>query len=711
VVSAGRREAGKYTVRGHVRLEEPTPESKEIKMIVNARAGRRTLSSAPVDEEGKFTLTFEREGVPPSPLELVVGPAGPMGGLSRVKTKSIMVYPDQWKPRKSFFLDVDIIVEPPVWGCWKTRDIVVRGVVCKELPISGTTLTKCCPVPFAEVEVFDVDPLLYIAKAEAKAVSAVPLLKEKEYKLTTQTWPPVPPPPPELSMSYREPIRLKRRWLVRKTRAGLSSGNPGPAGAELAASVSSGLISTQVIGGFLPLCTTQSLGKTTTDKCGEFEITVKWPDCPWITDDESPDLIFKVTQTVGSPPSSVTTTLVSEGHHATRWDVPDYAYVELDAAPDVFVACNTDCAPFAERRVYFMGVGEQVIEQHIIQPGDSLGRPNGYVYNGDFKKSPFGEKIKVRAKFGTKIEEAGERYYRVLYAPVPASGGEPAAGDWKPITEVLTDTCFYSKIVPGVGLVIDYKEVALGPRSINGSPAEYYEIRDLQDKDGHDLGWIDENKIAIWDTTKVADGLYVLKLEVVMPDGKMDPVVHYGDDLGKKARMYVMVNNKKPVVEIKQVLNGGVQIDQECGSFIHAVGDVVQFRIDAYHEDDHLLYWTMRYQIGYGAAKGIIAGAIGKENMGYTIEDFHGKENELVDWTYFDKDFNWVPESDATPPPRTPPPPKPAHDCNTFGVSVELAAQSKTTDGEDFLGSAYGHYIAKFAGLAVSKYVAQGTPG
>jgi hypothetical protein len=187
-----------------------------------------------------------------------------------------------------------------------------------------------------------------------------------------------------------------------------------------------------------------------------------------------------------------------------------------------------------------------------------------------------------------------------------------------------------------------------------------------------------------------------------MPDKTPDAAVHYGDDLGKKARLYATVNNKIPVVELKEIRNGGNMISMECGSFIHNIGEAVQFLMDAYHPDNHLLYWQITYQIGYGAAKGTVA----EDQSGYSVEDFKGIENALVDWTYFDKDFGWVAESDSPPAPRPPPPvpPKPAYPCTIFGVSVEIAVCDKITDGESFIATySTGHYVELHAGLAVSK--------
>ena len=678
-----RKTETEYTIEGQVKLQTTTREPKDIQLEVSAIVGRQTIGKASVGKDGKFKISFQRKGPLTTPLQIVTGPTQKMGASTRVKTKKVQISPDQWKENKIFS---DINVEEIYWLCWNTRDIIIHGIVCKEMPIPGSTLTKCCPVPFAEVEVFDVDSNLYISKIASLKTATVQIPKLKEYRIGKKLWPnpPTPENPTLKPMNFIMPPEANSEPVAEAEIA------------SLPINVKAENIQIGSIGSIVPFYSKQSLGKTVTDDCGEFEITIKWPDCPTLYTDDSPDLIFKVTQTVGPPGSETTNTLVSEGYYQTRWNVPDFVYVQLDAADGVFVACNPDCAPFAEKRVYFMGIGEQVIEDHIAQPGDALGRATGYVYNGPFCKSPFGAQLKVRAKFGTKIEETGDRYYKISYAPVdPDNIQEPADTDWQPIAEVLTDTCFYSELVSGVGLVINHKQEALGPLSLSGSETVYYKIRNQQDDDGHDLGWVDENKIAVWDTTKVPDGLYVLKIEVVLEDGSPDPVVHYGDDLGNYARMYISVNNKEPVVDIKQILNADLPIDEDCGSFAHNIGDEVKFIVDAYHEDDHLLYWIMRYQIGYGS----VAGKIAEDKTGETQEDFHGKENETVSWTAFDADFGWVPGGLN---------PTPTHDCDVYGVSVELEVRDKVTNGEVFLhtvithlGTYQYHYKEVHAGLAV----------
>lgn len=135
------------------------------------------------------------------------------------------------------------------------------------------------------------------------------------------------------------------------------------------------------------------------------------------------------------------------------------------------------------------------------------------------------------------------------------------------------------------------------------------------------------------------------------------------DDLGKYAYRFLYINNNKPHVEIKKIFNGGTLINMQCGAFDHLIGEEVKFRVDAYHEDDYLLYWSVTYQIGYGSANGTVA----SDTSGYTVEDFRGKDNEFIVWEHFDENFGLT-----TVPPST---------CPTFGVAIQLAVCAKITKG------------------------------
>ena len=640
-------------VRGHVIFEEDVDREK-LSLKAYARIGRRTVASAPVDAEGKFNLNFKRVGTaPPSSMTLIVGPPVSEAMLTDANTEHIRISAREWKKSgDSLVVEKDVTLAKDIIFCMLPREIKICGVVCKEIPIEGTELTRCCPVPLAKVEVFDVDSLLSIKPITAKSAKSI-IASDKP-----------------MEVSEEVPRIAEKSNVIEHTVGKID-----------------------IVGSYthIPIYSKDKLGETYTDECGEFCLTFTWfPGCvPPI--DVSPDLIFKVSQTYEDPlhPDAdasglVTFTIYSEGYSDTRWNAPDYHWVKLDAADGVLVSCNPDCHPLLDRRALFVGVGNQGIYADIAQEDDA---PNacGFVYNGNFVKSPFGETLDIRGVFGSKVEEAGERLYRISYAKIPDCNSKPAddnPGAWTPITNELIERYYYWDSAVGA---LHYDNMALGPHSLPGhvSP-EFYKIRNTQDDDGHDLYWFDHNRIAEWATDGVIpNGLYVLKIEVFDSDGNPDPAVYMGDDLGKYAYMFLHINNNKPHVEIKEIFNGGALINMQCGAFDHLIGEEVKFRVDAYHEDDHLLYWSMTYQIGYGSANGTVA----LDTSGYTVEDFRGKANEFIVWEHFDENFGLT-----TVPPST---------CSTFGVAIQLAVCSKITNGYDFLKSEHEHYKEVHAGLAV----------
>lgn len=674
-----KRKMNTFTISGSIKIEDQVQDKDKISMNVFARIGRRTIASGPVDKKGAFTLNFERkEKTAPSKMDLVIGPPINEGRLSLVNTKLIPILGKEWKvDGSSFSMKKDITLTQDIVICWMPRDITICGVVCKDVPIEGTDKTRCCPVPYAKVEIFDVDSSIY------------KLEKPYKKKIASDVF----------EKSSRISMDFKKTNIAESRNAPVFSGKTSDTEAQ-ALYFEHNIGQIEIVKQYerIPLFLKDLLGEAYTDQCGEFCLTFTWfPGC--IRADVNPDLLFKVSQTFNDGSGPITYTIYSEGYSDTRWDVPDYHWVKLDVDEDVFVACNPDCHPLLDRRAVFLGVGDQEIYNHIEQ-GDDLSRSCGFVYNAgeNFVKSPFGGILDIKGAFGSKVEEVGERWYRISYAKINNCDSKPLDDDpiaWTSLTDTLTDTKYYWD--PGEGM-LHYESVALGPHSLAGhTDSEFFQIRNTQDESGHDLYWKNQNIIAEWKTVQkisgqwqgiIEDGLYVLKIEVFDEDGNPASDVIIGDDGGNFAHMFLNINNKTPVVEIKEVRNGGVLISMECGSFEHVIGDQVEFLVDAYHPDNHLRYWRMRYQIGYGTSKGDIArlsdGTVWADPL---LENFRGKDNEFVIWSNFDHDLGLTLD-----PPTT---------CSTFGIAIELSACTKTIDGYNFLGSSYGHYQEVNAGLAV----------
>jgi hypothetical protein len=682
-----------FEVSGKVTYEGAMAKKEKPQAHAYLRAGRRTIASAPVNKNGKFALKFEREAkVPPKNLKLMFGPPIPVNQLNKTNAYEVQIDEKEWKQSDTgLSFETDLIIPENYVICMFPRPIRICGIVCKDMVIPDTSMTRCCPVPYALVEVFDVDPLIfYPLRSDTRRLTREADKLERFNKVAN------------VGTEGLEPLRASR--------SGCGPTSPvlgGPAyqtRTELGDYVV-GEVSIGSIFEYYPLYSKDKLGEVYTDSCGEFCLDFTWfPGCtPNI--DVSPDLIFRVTQKYYAPTDpdadsdgNVTVTIISEGWSSVRWDVADYHWVKLDAPENSIVACNPDCHPLLDRRAVFMGVGDLRIYEDIAQ-GDNPAKACGFAYvDGVYLKSPFGAYLDIRGEFGSKVEETGERYYRLSYAKVSSCDIEPAdvpAADWVPITDPLSDTKYYWDT--GLGTLI-FEEVGLGPQSLPGDPTpQYYKIRNDEDSYGNDIYWFDHNKIGRWRTVQKAgdewvgrfdNGLYLLKMEVFDETGALDPAVNIGDDLGRHGFMFLHVNNTKPVVEIKEVLNNNKKVSEECGSFTHEIGQEVKFLVDAYHPDDHLRYWWMKYQVGYGSNNGNVAklsdGTIWSGDP--LQEDFHGKENEHIIWTDFDDDLGLT----ADPP----------TECNTFGISVELSVHTKITNGYGFL-AVYGHYDEKQAGLAV----------
>ncbi len=682
-----------FTISGNIRMKGTIPDKDRVVMHAFARIGRRTIATCPVNKEGKFNLKFERkERLPPAMMEIVIGPPIHEGRLTRCNTKWIPIPAKEWKAEKNtYFIEKQIEVASDLVICWLPRDIKICGVVCKDTIIEGTESTRCCPVPYAKVEIYDVDPTLFILGGPYKSQPA---------KEVTKT----PGKKPTMNMGSMAFGNSKKTTLAPTDQESDTS--------QKAFYYEHDYGQIEIVKQFehIPLYSKHLLGEVYTDPCGEFCLTFSWfPGC--FQPDISPDLLFKVSQTFNSGSGPVTNIIYCEGYSDTRWDVSDYHWVKLDVNKDVFVACNPDCHPLLDRRALFLGVGDMEIYNHIEQ-GDNPSRACGFVYDGNyvtdasggtvydgaFLKCPFGGVLDIRGTFGSKVEEMGERWYRMSYAKVTDCSSKPPGTDptaWISIKDTLTDTKYYWDAGTGI---LNYQSVALGPHSLASHPdVEFYQIRNTQDENGNDLYWKNQNILMQWMTVqlnagewqgKLDDGLYVLKIEVFDENGDPASDVIIGDDAGNFAHMFLYINNKTPLVSIKEVYNGGVLINMECGSFEHTIGEQVQFKVDAYHPDDHLRYWQMSFQVGYGSNNGVIDQlSDGTVWADPDLEDFRGKDDEYVVWSSFDENLGLT-----GVPPTT---------CSTFGIAIQLSACTKTMNGYNYLGSTYGHYKEVHAGLAV----------
>lgn len=655
-----------FNISGKINIEDKPHDAGDISAQVYARVGKRVLASTKVDKKGAYTLKFARkEKFPPKKMELVVGPPINPAKLNRSNSKVLPILANEWKVNNSTLsIKKNFTVVPDFFFCLVSREIKICGIVCKEIESGENGQTRCCPVPYAKVDIYDVDSTLHKLDTPLGVKASLVLTKETEMIGSSD----------KLADGFQTDRMLYYEHDF-------------------------GEVSIDSIYDTYPLFREDHLGEVYTDECGEFCLTFTWfPGCtPRI--DLNPDLIFKVSQTVFDGIELRTSTIYAEGSSNTRWDVPDYHWVKLNVDKDVFVTCNPDCHPLLNRRALLLGVGSQEIYTHIEQ-GDDPARACGFVYNegASYHKSPFGAMLDLRGAFGSEVEEVEERLYRISYAKVEDCESKPDDNEeaaWTALTDTLTDVQYYFDVDTGV---LHTQSVALGPHSLpNHTNVEFFKIRNRQDDQGNDLHWKNQNIIARWATIEyiaeewksiIDDGLYVFKFEFFDTNGTPAADVIIGDDSGKFAHMFVYINNKTPIVNIKEISNAGIPVNIDCGSFEHSVGQQVKFTVDAYHPDEHLRYWKISYQVGYGDnMDGIDQLSDGSRWGDPLLENFKGKVDEDIIWSDFDADLGIVGEEPSQ--------------CNTFGISITLAATTKTIDGYKFLDSKYGHYQEVKAGLAV----------
>jgi hypothetical protein len=160
----------KFTISGSIKIEDKSQSKENLSMNVYARVGKRTIASCSVNKNRKFALKFERrQNLPPATMELLVGPPINEDRLTKTNTKQISIASKEWKVEgNNFSIEKEIILPDDIILCMLPRDIKICGIVCKDMAIEGSEETICCPVPYAKVEIYDVDPLIFKLESSYK---------------------------------------------------------------------------------------------------------------------------------------------------------------------------------------------------------------------------------------------------------------------------------------------------------------------------------------------------------------------------------------------------------------------------------------------------------------------------------------------------------------------------------------------------------------
>jgi hypothetical protein len=229
-----------------------------------------------------------------------------------------------------------------------------------------------------------------------------------------------------------------------------------------------------------------------TDLSGEFNLSFAWPYDISVAGNR-PDIIFKATQKIdGTEKVIYNENPASE----TRWNIGDILSVTLEAEGCLSIAPTPSGRPydilFVFTRIGVIGVNNI----HTVGAGAT-----GYAYpdidpaapNSRDANSPFGLTLDVAGWFGQFTDTTR---YKIQYS----SDGVHFAD----IADPLYNS--YYEFDPGGG---NWITAAMGPFT-EGGQINVYKMPYVENPG---QPWIFPDLIAKWDTTKVTDGLYTLKIQ------------------------------------------------------------------------------------------------------------------------------------------------------------------------------------------------------
>lgn len=254
---------------------------------------------------------------------------------------------------------------------------------------------------------------------------------------------------------------------------------------------------------------------------GAFNITFNFPyPLP-----NRPDIIFRVSQNVDGIVKYIYNENPSED---TRWNIGDVLSVNLEVEEEcVTLNSPLGSAPYNQLFV-FTRVG-------IIATMD-IDQTDGYAYsdidpappNSMDSNVPFGRTLDIAGWFGLFCDV---EYYKIQYS----SDGIT----WKDISDPLYNNWY--DVANG-----QWVTESLGPLTIAG-------VNNLYKLPRRDIPWTFPDLLARWDTTKVQDGLYTLRIQgkKLVSNSIVDAVFLIIDP--SYGTLKLQVDNSTPKCEIKQV--------------------------------------------------------------------------------------------------------------------------------------------------------------
>lgn len=618
------REDSAFVVTGHAQLDGREACSDELPLRAFAFGPRgQSLGEGDVSDDGSFSFAVDIKQ--PEDLEVLVGPAIDATLVRQADAPVQRFTAKDWvRAENGFRLTTKFALPRLIWWPWRPIRVCVRGRVRKS-QVDG----PLCPVPFANVEVFDVDregclwPILYprlpglFDKAVIKLPDLVKLPKIPDPigpvssiagiagRLDEVALNPQPLPPKSLAAFDPQPEPPVSMINAAAQSASQLVGEIKQFPANLAARLGNLTISSRIPPWLVwPRCfySKALVCKTETDCDGRFRCCFWW----WpfhvrngrLRFDLRPDIVIKVTQVIGS----VTRTIYLDPYTSTRWDSWG-AYIDL-VLDDEDIVCGSGCAPQpAGTSTHFVRVGNDEVYQIDQTNGVfDLTRP-GLV--GSIDNMAYGSTLNLHAVFGDTLSDGAPQYYYRLSIMGPTTGG-----DWKDIKVKLTDTRVHK--------VTNFSEDHdLGPFTI-GPTHNLYEVRNTAT-----YHWYNQDWIGAWYTTFAGDldtyvpdqGLYTVRLEVFDSAGvKLTSAsVDYRD--GTVIPPAVLPPMADACYLVMQIDNKPATVALSFPAVVNPCGVVpiasAPFNITAQvnQENGRLHSWSLSYVKGLNIASGTLASA------------------------------------------------------------------------------------------------------
>lgn len=606
-----------FEINGKAQLEGQEALPGDLNLSVYAFDTRgRSLGSAPLNANGSFSLKPKLKS--PAPFEMVIGPTDDPQAVRSSAAYSQNYSEKEWlREGNRYLIRPELYIPNYIWWPWRPIRVCISGHVQKQNSNDTT-----CPVPFAKVEIFDVDrencwwPPIYRwweRLIDRRVIRAPELLQEPPFHipgpgpverfdaaslLEKVALNPQPLPPKEMDMSRlgltseifqqrpgeRAAFNPQPEPPMPLTGQRSRAANLGQIEEQLASRLQDLTITSKVAPWLIfPWCfySTQEVCETTTDCDGNFRCCFTW--FPWhfrrgrLRYDPRPDIIVKVSQVI----NGVETVIYMDPFTSTRWNINN-AFIDLTLDNEE-IQCGSGCHPTPEgTRTFLTLIGLD----EVYKIDQTTGLFSNVPYGGSYSNVAYGEWLLICGLFGQALSNgAPKRFYRL--------STKKGANPFKPISSSMSDT--------RVDAANNTEIYTLGPQTINGTP-NLYEVRDTDN-----YAWYNLDKLAWWDTVSEEPdaGLYTIRLEVFDENGvKLTSAdVDYRDgtvpppgplpSMLDSCDLNIMIDNVAPAIDLQIPAAAG-----ECGVVPWSQVGSLAFDVSVNQIHSRLYAWSLRYVKG-----------------------------------------------------------------------------------------------------------------